>query len=326
MTKDGAANKGFSLPFARIALVLAALIALGAIAIAALRTGKDGESPAPEAAPAAAAEGQVPEVGAMIGDLEKKMTQNPADPRGWFLLGQAYYHVGRYPDSVKAYSKAAAIDPNNSILWSALGEVQVLSGTGGVTPDAEASFRKALAIDPKDHRARYFMAVRKDRAGDHKGAVDDLIAILNDSPPDAPWVDPVRKLTEKIAGDKKIDIAGRMPAAQAASLPLGPPSTGDSVVTDGIPGPTAQDLKAATSMTPVQQDEMARGMVDRLDARLKDNPRDADRWIMLMRSRMQLQQVGAAKDALARAKAAFKDDPRQQARFDQAAQLYNVPR
>ena len=49
-------------------------------------------------------------------------------------------------------------------------------------------------------------------------------------------------------------------------------------------GESAADLKAATAMTPSQQDEMARGMVARLAARLEQNPRDADRWIMLMRA------------------------------------------
>ena len=68
MTNDGAANKGFSLPFARIALILAALIALGAIAITALRSRENGESPPPAAQNAST--DQVADVGAMIGGLD----------------------------------------------------------------------------------------------------------------------------------------------------------------------------------------------------------------------------------------------------------------
>lgn len=324
MTKDGAANKGFSLPFARVALILAALIALGAIAIATLRSRGGGESPPP--ATQATPSEQVADVGAMIGGLEKKMAENPADPRGWFLLGQAYYHVGRYADAVKAYGKAAELDPKNSMTWSALGEVQLLTGPGGVTPEAEASFRKALAIDPSDHRARYFMAVKKDRDGDHEGAVDDLIAILSDSPAGAPWIDPVRQLTEEIAGKHKIDIAGRMPALASAPPAMSEMPSGDSVATSGIPGPSASDLKAATSMTPAQQDEMARGMVERLAAKLRDNPKNADGWIMLMRSRMTLGDVPSAKTALGQAKAAFQGDASQQSRFDDAARALGVTR
>lgn len=317
MTKDGAANKGFSLPFARVALILAGLIALAAVAIAVLRSRGGGESQPP------AATQPVGDIGSMIGGLEKKMAENPNDPKGWNLLGLAYYNVGRYPDAVKAYAKAAQLEPANPTYWSALGEVQLLSGPGGVTPAAEASFRKALSIDPKDFRARYFIAVKKDADGDHKAAIDDLIGVLRDSPAGAPWEQPVRDLVTRLSTEHKIDIADRLPA------PTTPPSSaampGDTAATAGIPGPSAADLKAATSMTPAQQDEMARGMVDRLAARLRDNPRDADRWIMLMRSRMQLKDPAAAKAALADAKAAFKDDPRQQARFDDAARLFGVP-
>lgn len=318
MTKDSAANKGFSLPFARIALILAALIAIAAVAIAVMRprgTIADSAPPAP-AQP-------VGDIASMIGGLEKKMTENPDDPRGWNLLGLAYYNVGRYADAVKAYSKATMLEPKDPAAWSALGEAQLLSGPGGVTPEAAASFRKALVLDPRDFRARYFMAVRKDADGDHKTAVDDLIGVLRDSPAGAPWEQPVRALITRISTQYKIDVAGRVPPPSAA--PAITPPAADSVATDGIPGPTATDLKAATAMTPSQQDEMAQGMVARLAARIEANPRDADRWIMLMRARMVLNDVAGAQTALAGAKAAFKGDAAQQARFDAAARTLGVP-
>ena len=77
-------------------------------------------------------------------------------------------------------------------------------------------------------------------------------------------------------------------------------------------------------MTPSQQDEMARGMVARLASRLEQNPRDADRWIMLMRARMVLNDPAGAKQALAGAKAAFKGDSVQLARFDDAARTLGL--
>ncbi len=325
MTKDSAANKGFSLPFARVALILAALVALAAIAIAAVRSrsGVEGEAKQPPATQ------PVGDVGSMITGLEKKMAANPTDAQGWNLLGQAYYHVGRYADSVKAYSRAVALDSKNAASWSALGEVQLLSGPGGITPEAEASFRKALALDPSDFRARYFMAVKKDDNGDHKGAVDDLIAILRESPADAPWLQPVRDLTLRISTAHKIDVAARMPAAPeaapAAAMAVPPATGGDSVARAGIPGPTSADLKAASAMTPSQQDEMARGMVARLAARLEQEPRDANRWIMLMRARMVLKDPAGASEALDRAKAVFKGDAAQIARFDEAAKTLGLP-
>lgn len=324
MTNDSGANKGVSLPFARIVLVLAALVALGAVAIAVLRS-RDGVPVAPPQPGEAQAVG---DVGSMIGGLEKKLAADPKDAKGWSLLGQAYYHVGRYADSVKAYSRAVGLEPGNGEAWSALGEVQVLAGPGGITSDALTSFRKALAIDPTDFRSRYFLAVQKNEDGQHAQAVDDLIAIVKDSPPDAPWLQPVRDLALRIASEQKIDITGRLPtpapAAMQQTAPTEDMSGGGSVAAAGIPGPTSADLKAASSMTPSQQDEMARGMVARLAARLDQNPQDADGWIRLMRARVMLKDMPGAKAAMAKAKAAFPNDQAQQARFDEAAKVLGI--
>lgn len=318
MPKDSAEKQGFSLPFARIALILAALVALTAIAVAVLRSRGAADAPAP---PAAAQ--PVGDVASMIGGLEKKLAANPTDPKGWNLLGIAYYNVGRYRDAVGAYSKAAALDANNPATWSALGEVQLLTGAGGVTPEAEASFRKALAIDPGDFRARYFMAVKKDQVGEHKAAIDELIAVLRDSPADAPWLQPVRELIQRIATEHKIDVAGRLPEPAApTSGPQADP--GVSAATDGIPGPNAGDLKAASAMTPSQQDDMARAMVARLAARLEANPKDLDGWMRLMRARMVLNDPAGAQAALGKAKAAYRGDTAQTARFEDAARALGI--
>ena len=322
MTKDSGSTKGFSLPFARVALILAALVALAAVAVAVLRSGKGSQDPVAGTAEATA----VPEVETMISGLEKKLKDNPQDARGWHLLGQAYYHVGRYPDAVKAYARAVELDPKNAEAWSALGEVQVLTGPGRITPEMHESFETALKLDPKDFRARYFLAIEKNESGDSKQALDDLIAIVNESPADAPWLQPVRELAERISKQHGLPIDGRMKAAEAAPPPVAAPAmgAGGQIAAAGIPGPSSADLQAASRMTPTQQDEMARGMVARLAARLEENPRDAEGWIRLMRARLVLKDPTGARQALTKAKAAFVGDAAQIARFDDAARTLGL--
>ena len=78
-------------------------------------------------------------------------------------------------------------------------------------------------------------------------------------------------------------------------------------------------------MTPTQQNEMGRGMVERLAARLRQNPRDTRGWIMMMRSRMALNEPRLAAEALRNGLAAFQNDSATQAQLREAAQALGVP-
>ena len=70
---------------------------------------------------------------------------------------------------------------------------------------------------------------------------------------------------------------------------------------------------------------MIENMVNGLDERLSRNPNDADGWIMLMRSRMQLGQSAQAGDAWRRAREAFASDSSQLERINASARALGVP-
>jgi cytochrome c-type biogenesis protein CcmH len=318
----GPGNRILTLSAGRVILILAALIAVAAVALSILKSRKNNGAPAAESAAPA---GPVGDVASMIAALEKKMAAAPGDAEGWNMLGWSYYNVGRYADAVKAYRKAADIDPKNAGYWSALGEVIVLSGPGGVTPDASLAFGKALALDPTDYRARYFTGVKQDQDGDHKGALDRWIALLKDAPAGAPWEDAVRTLVDRVAKQNHIDVAARIPPRK--DIPVAEPArtSGDTVATAAIPGPTASDMQAATGMTPGEQSAMVQAMVGKLAARLDANPRDGDGWIRLMRARMVLNDPAGARTALTKGKSAFADDKAEQGRLDEAARALGVP-
>jgi cytochrome c-type biogenesis protein CcmH len=233
--------------------------------------------------------------------------------KDWRVVGWAYLENGRAEESAAAYRRAAELEPDNGENWSSLGEsLQVASRT--VVPEAADAFRRALALNPADPRARYFLAVQKDMGGDHKGAVDDWIAFLKDTPPGAPWEADLRRNIEQTAAKHKIDLAGRMP----------PPGAAPSA-TAAIPGPSREQLEAARSIPPGEQDMMVKQMVERLEGRLKAAPRDADGWIRLMRSRMVLGEADAARRALGAGLAAFEGDSAAQGRLRSAAAALGVP-
>ncbi|HYI39096.1 MAG TPA: tetratricopeptide repeat protein [Allosphingosinicella sp.] len=269
---------------ATIILILAALIALVSAAVAISRS-----------------------VGGGSGGAD-----SPA-AKDWRVVGWAYAQAGNGGEAAAAYRKATAIEPGNSENWSSLGEALQVPSAAAV-PEAAAAFRKAIALDPSDPRARYFLAVQKDLAGDHKGAVDDWIAFLKDTPPGAPWEADLRRTIEQTAAKNRIDLAGKMPAAG---------STG--AATAGIPGPTPEQLASAASLPPAEQAAMVEQMVARLEGRLKANPKDEEGWIRLMRSRMALGDSKAAQAALRSGLAAFAGDSATAGRLKSAAAELGVP-
>jgi cytochrome c-type biogenesis protein CcmH len=306
-----------TVPVSRIALFGAAALAIVAVGVAVSRN----RTPAPATAPAPSASASPQaDVDTMISSLEAKLKANPNDPEGWRMLGWSFFETGKFAEAALAYQKATQLAPKNAEYWSSLGEALVLAGSGEKIPtDASAAFRKALAIDPKDPRSRYFTGVEQDMAGKHKEAIDTWFALLKDSPAGAPWEADVRKTIEQVADKEKIDVKARL----AALKPLAPAApTGPAAALNGIPGPTRDQMAAASQLPSGQQEAMVRGMVDGLAAKLQADPKQPDRWMMLIRSRMMLGEGRQAAQALQQAIAA---NPGSRDQLVEAARTLGVP-
>ncbi|MDZ4376294.1 MAG: c-type cytochrome biogenesis protein CcmI [Phenylobacterium sp.] len=268
----------------------------------------------PDAAAGAADGHPQGDVAAMVAQLETQMQQRPDNAEGWRMLGWSYLQTGRNAEAAEAYGRAAALDPSNTDYLSAQGEATVLAAEGQVTPAAEAIFRKALAIDAADPRARYYLAVGKDQRGDQQGAMNDWIALLRSAPPDAPWASEVRGFVEKVAADRGIDLTGRLPPAPAMAAAQSAPR-----------GPSAEQVAEAQSLSEGDRDAMIEGMVAGLAERLKQNPRDRAGWERLMRARMVLGQTQQAAADYRSARQALSASPSDQAALEATARQLGVP-
>jgi cytochrome c-type biogenesis protein CcmH len=254
--------------------------------------------------------------------LEADAKANPGDSAGWQRLGFAYFDAGRFADASAAYGKATEAAPGNAVMWSSLGEALVMANADNpMPPRALAAFRKAAELDPKDPRARYFLAVNRDIGGDHAGAIDDWLALLAETPAGAPWEADLKRTIEQVGKINDIKVDDRI----AAAMEKGPAAAGSSThpAFNAIPGPSSEQLAAAGSIPPGEQRAMAEGMVARLEGKLASDPTNIDGWIMLMRSRKTLGQDAAASKALASAIAA---NPGRKAELEQAASQLGVRR
>jgi cytochrome c-type biogenesis protein CcmH len=296
---------------ATIALILAGLLALAAIIYAATRPGE--EATANASAPAAGPQAQAsPEQS--IASMRQMLSQDPDNHRGWYLLGLTLQQTGRFDEARQAFQRSMQLQPNNPDYLSSFAEMTLVLGGPNADREAESLFRRALEFRADHPAPRYYLAILKDQQGQHQQAVDELLALLKDAPAGARWQAQVRDAVEKIASVNKIDIAGKLPPAPAAS-----PATA------AIPGPTREQMEQARNIPPGQQSEMVKGMVDRLATRLQQNPRDERGWMMLMRSRMVQGEQQAAAEALRSGLAAFGDDPAAQQRLRAAAAELSIP-
>ncbi len=257
-------------------------------------------------------------------DLQVAAENSSDDAGPWADLAFAYFQRGEFAEAADAYRRAVDIDDDEAVLWSALGESLVYASERDPLPaEALAAFDRAAQLDPGDPRARYFQAVKLDLEEDHEGAISAWLALLSDTPPGAPWEADLVRTIQQVGAINNIEVEDRLATVIGArtpevALPGSGSVAGDAAAPD-VRGPSAQQVADASRMTPGEQEQMVAGMVASLEQRLEDDPSNLNGWVMLMRSRMTLDEPAKAREALQKAVAANPDNAEELRR--QAAQL-----
>jgi cytochrome c-type biogenesis protein CcmH len=143
---------------------LAAVIVIGAAAgLYPLWSNWNWHAPAPAQGPAVG-----PDVAAMVAKLEKHLSEQPDDLKGWIMLGRSYLALERLDEATAAYDHAHRLDANNAEASMGLGEAMSLRAGGEITPEAAQLFEQALVSEPANPKALLYggfaAAVRGDRA------------------------------------------------------------------------------------------------------------------------------------------------------------------
>jgi len=296
-----------------IALVAAALVLVGTISFVALRSASPEKSATPS--PEIAAADQPP----TLESVQERTRAEPMNVEAWLALAQAQFDASDYKAAVATYEHGTQLAPQRAEIWSALGEARTRATSDPMPPDALMAFRKAVAINPKEPRARYFLAVARDLAKDHQGAINDWLALLRDTPPGAPWENDLRRTIEQVGQVNHINVSPQLAAMRQAAHPVLPDAP---IAGAAIPGPSPDQMRAAASLPADQQNAMIQGMVGKLEAKLRADPANVEGWIMLMRSRMTLGEPAKAGAAL---KAAIAANPGAKAQLLAEAGTLGVP-
>ena len=270
---------------ARLAVMAAIAVAvLGALGLY-LAIGSPGDPDQPFRARLAAWRARPDALGPaeMAAVLKTVVVGRPTDPRARTYLGRAELAAGDADAAAEDFRKAAALSPGDADLQTLLGEALAASADGGAAPEAEAAFRRALAIDPKNLGARYLLARTQIAGGRRDEGTAGLKALQAELPPG----DPRRALIDT-------DLA------QAAQ-------------------PTGPAAAAVAGAPPAEQAAFIRSMVDGLAQRLQAKPDDPDGWARLIRAYKVLGDKPALAKALDRARKLYAGRPADLARIEAEA-------
>lgn len=211
----------------------------------------------------------------LVARAEAHLRANPEDGRGWDVVAPIYLRLERVGESAAAFRNAIRLNGDSAPRWTGLGEALMAGAGGVVTTEAVDAFERASSLDPADPRPRFFLATAKAQEGDLAAAAADLRALLATLPSESPW----RPVVERTLAQATAEAERRAAAA---------------------PGPSADDVNAASELSDEERADMIQVMVARLDERLRENPQDAEGWQRLVRSYMVLDRREDALDALAR--------------------------
>jgi len=198
---------------------------------------------------------------ASVQQLRTLVPTRPDDLRGWELLAYHEAQMREYPAAVAAQAHVIALkgdDATNEDLRLIV-DFMVTAADGLVSPEAEVYIRQILDADETDIAGRYYLGALYYQTDRSDVALRMWKPIVADGDPEAFYVAAARRQIE--------DAAFR--AGVKYSLP-------------DVRGPNAADIANAQDMTAADRQEMIRGMVGQLAARLADEGGPASEWARLI--------------------------------------------
>jgi cytochrome c-type biogenesis protein CcmH len=239
------------------------------------------------------AEGQYAD---LVKKLRETVEKRPDDIEGHRILVGVETGLENYRAALRAQQRILEIQGGQAQAqdFFEYGQLMIFASGMYVSPEAETALRAALARDPANEGALYYMGLmmmQNDRAD---VAFSTWRRLLNEGDPEAPWQQFIRQDIKEVAA-----MAG------AVNFELPAPR---------LKGPSAQDIEAASEMSAEDREEFIRSMVAQLSDRLATQGGSAAEWARLISSYGILGEVANAKVIWTEAQAVFGSD---QAAMDQ---------
>lgn len=153
------------------------------------------------------------QIEAMVARLAAKMEENPGDVEGWKLLARSYTVLGRYPQAVAAYAKAAERAPRDAQLLADFADALAMA-RGRLAGEPARLVARALEIDPENLKALALAGSVAFERQDYARAADIWGRMLPLVPRDS---EDARAIADNVAEAKKLaGIGASSPRAASA--------------------------------------------------------------------------------------------------------------
>ena len=235
--------------------------------------------------------------------LRAAIEARPNDVQGLALLARNEASLGNTGAARSAQERliAAKGDAAAAADHAFLADLMITAAGGYVSAEAEASLRAALALDPGQSEARYYLGVYFAQVDRPDAAFRTWEGLLADSPPDAVWVAPLRAQIGDVAARAGINYTLPEAGTRAGA------------------GPTPAQIEAAEGMTEEGREAFIRSMVDTLMMRLADEGGPPQDWARLIVALGVLGETERAGDILDEAETTFAGQPEAEAILREAA-------
>ena len=144
-------------------------------------------SPDLPGAPKQAAQDPANQEAAMVEARQTLAGQKVLPREQWVVVGDALARRGQFADAAGIYLGAVRKDAGNAEAWLAMANALVAHADGSLTPAAIVAYRRAELAAPGHPGPPFFFGLALAQAGRLDEGRAIWAALLEASPPDAPW-------------------------------------------------------------------------------------------------------------------------------------------
>lgn len=117
----------------------------------------------------------------MVGTLASKLEQDPNNPQGWAMLARSYRQMGRMPEAVRAYERAASLNSGDADFYVEYADT--LASVQGFDIKVRALIDKSLQLEPNHPIGLWLRGTAAYEGGQYQRAIDDWETLLKLVPP-----------------------------------------------------------------------------------------------------------------------------------------------